>query len=331
MIAHKQTDDEIDKIQRHLAVLYAAAQRAVNKKLKEYAASIKEADALYEKIGKAETETEKRSAESAYRLFFAKLTKSDGYKALSKGITKDLTAVNKQAAKYINTKTPAAYAENYNAIGQGLQKDLNGYEFKAVTVTEAAEYANIQKQTIDTAEDTKWNAKTLVKSVIAGAVIGKAVDKIFGDAARNIVNQNRASAFRQASDMMTGAENTGRLHSMYRASDEGFTVKKYWLCAKDNRTRDSHIYYDSMPPVELDYEYAPGLKRPRDPDCGIMEEVCNCRCSIQFDAGFGRSSTMAAREGEVTGSYMRGSSFSGTETVTVPNMSYEEWMRWRFQ
>ena len=330
MITHKQTDDEIDKVQRHLAVLYAAAQRAVSKKLKEYAKSIKEADVLYKKIAEAQTAEEKRDAERAYRLYFAKLTKSAEYKALANDIAKDMTAVNKQAAKYINTKTPAVYVENYNAIGIKIQEDL-GYKFQPVAAAEAEKYGQIQKQTIDAKADTSWNVKSLVKSVIAGAVVGKAVDTIFSDAAKKIIGLNRNSADRQASDMMTSAENLGRIHSMYHATDDGFEVKKYWVCVKDNRTRDTHIDYDALPPVDLDYEYNTGLKQPRDPDCGIAAEVCYCRCTILVDTGFGRSSTMAARRGTVKGSYREASSFSGTETERTQNTSYKEWAKWRFR
>lgn len=331
MNAHKKTDDEIDRVQRHLAAFYIIAQRSITKKLKAFAATLKEADALYDNIGKAKTEAEKRSAESAYRLFFAKLTKTPEYKELSKSVADEMTSVNQQAAKYINDNTPAVYAMNYNAVGQGLQKDLNGYSFQPVTTAEAAQYGNVQKQTVDTKADKAWNAKTLVKSVIAGAVVGKAVDVIFGDTVRRIISNNRSSANRQASDMMTSAENLGRIDSMWRASDEGHSVKKRWIATHDNRTRDTHIEYDGLPAMPLDYEYNYGLRKPRDPHCPIMEEVCNCRCVINYDTGFQRTSTRAAREGEVTGSYMRGSSFSGTRTVITPQMTYREWQRWRSQ
>lgn len=331
MNAHKKTDDEIDRVQRHLAAFYIIAQRSITKKLKAFAATLKEADALYDNIGKAKTEAEKRSAESAYRLFFAKLTKTPEYKELSKSVADEMTSVNQQAAKYINDNTPAVYAMNYNAVGQGLQKDLNGYSFQPVTTAEAAQYGNVQKQTVDTKADKAWNAKTLVKSVIAGAVVGKAVDVIFGDTVRRIISNNRSSANRQASDMMTSAENLGRIDSMWRANDEGFQIKKRWVATLDNRTRDSHIEYDGYEPQELDFEYNDGLKQPRDPDCELKEEVCYCRCRITYDFGFGRSATRAARKGEVMGTYTHGKSFEDTETVRVSQMTYQEWQKWRSQ
>lgn len=198
-----------------------------------------------------------------------------------------------------------------------------------MTTAEAAQYGNVQKQTVDTKADKAWNARTLVKSVIAGAVVGKAVDVIFGDTVRRIISNNRSSANRQASDMMTSAENLGRIDSMWRVSDEGFQIKKRWVATLDNRTRDSHILYDGYDPEPLDFEYSDGLKQPLDPDCSDLGEICNCRCRITYDFGFNRNANRAAREGEVTGSYLRGSSFRNTSTVRVDQMTYEEWQRWR--
>ena len=170
----------------------------------------------------------------------------------------------------------------------------------------------------------------MTKTVIAGALLGLAAKKIFDNAARKTVEKNRESSNRQASDMVTGAESMGRMDSMYRASDEGFNVEKEWICTFDNRTRDSHIEYDSMGWVDLDYEYNTGLKKPKDPNCSIMEEVCNCRCSIGYRTnGRERSATRSAREGDVVGSYKRASSFEDTESVTIESMSYEEWIKWR--
>ena len=326
--AHKQTDEDIEKTQRHLAVLYAIALRGVNKKLLEFAAGKKEADELYAQIGKAKTPAEKQKAQTAYRNYYTKLVKTPEFKKLSADIATDLTKVNQEAAEYINNQSPSIYANNYNAIGNGLQRDLSGYSFTPITEAEAEQYSGVEQQVISTAEDKKWNIKTIAKTVVAGAMLYKTVRNVFSDAGKRTVSQNRGSAYRQASDMATGAENLGRLDSMYRASDEGFGIRKVWVATLDNRTRDTHIEYDNLPPMELDYEYNTGLKEPKDPNCGIAAEVCNCRCRIVYDVGYGISSTRAARMGSVHGSYKNDSSFSGTYTYTVPNMTYSEWKRW---
>ena len=247
----------------------------------------------------------------------------------SQNAQKRLYRANQEAARYINSKTAHIYAINYNQIGRGLQRYLDGYSFKPVSENDAEEYGQISQQTVDEKKDTEWNGKNIRSSVIAGALLYYAADKIFGDVAKSTTRKNRDSSNRQANDMLTDAESKGRLDSMYRSSDEGHAVKKFWKATNDNRTRDTHAEYGSMPSMPLDYEYNSGLKRPRDPDCGIKAETCNCRCTLIYDVGQSKSKTMAARRGEVTGSYRNESSFIGTETVYVPKMTYREWMAWR--
>ncbi len=329
--AHILTDKELEKMERHLSAIYSRAEKDVSAQFKPVLKAVKKkADELYKAIQGAEDEKAERAAKMAYKAFYVSevLRRRDFVKA-SQNAQKRLYRANQEAARYINSKTARIYTINYNQIGRGLQRDLDGYSFQPVSEDDAEEYGQISQQTVDEKKDTEWNAKNIRNTIIAGALLYYAVDKIFGDASRTTTRRNRDSSNRQASDMLTDAESKGRLDSMYRASDEGFTVKKYWIATLDNRTRDTHIEYDSMGTVDLDYEYAPGLKKPKDPNCSIMAEVCNCRCRLLYDTGHGRSATRTAREGDVTGSYKKPSSFTGTETVSVPSMTYKEWMTWR--
>ena len=329
--AHALTDKEIERMERHLSVIYRKAEKSVSAEMAAYVKTIKgKADKLLKSYNDSETESDKKAAKMAYIRFYTVDVKRDArFKKLQQKAADTLYNANKEAANHINSKTANIYAENYNQIGRGLQQDLDGYAFKPVSVEDADAFGQITRQTVDKEKDTKWNAKNIVKAVVAGAVLMEAADKVFGGASKRTTQKNRDSAYRQASDTATDAESKGRLDSMYRASDEGWDVKKTWVATLDNRTRDTHREYDGVPPVDLDYEYAPGLKKPRDPDCPDLAEVCNCRCSIQYTVGKNQTTTRAAREGDVMGSYKRPRSFRGTETVIVPDMSYEEWMKWR--
>lgn len=330
-IAHELTDKELEKMERHLSAIYARAEKEVAAEFKPVLKAVKKkADKLYKEIQEAEDEKAERAAKSAYKAFYvSEVLRNYQFIKASQNARKRLYRANQEAARYINSKTAHIYAINYNQIGRGLQRDLDGYSFKPVSEDDAEKYGQISQQTVDEKKDTKWNGKNIRNAVIAGALLYYAADKIFGNAAKSITRKNRDSSNRQANDMLTDAESKGRLDSMYRAYDEGFEVKKFWIATLDNRTRETHIEYDSMDPVELDYEYAPGLKKPKDPNCSIMAEVCSCRCKLLYDTGHRRSATRAAREGEVTGSYKKPSSFIGTETISVPNMTYKEWMKWR--
>lgn len=328
---HKKADREIERLRREMAAFYAVAQKNALSKAKTFYETIKpDTDSLLEEIEKAETDEEKKKAKQKYRAFIVGMVASKAFKDMCQKIAEEMYLANQKAAAVINSRTPAVYAENYNVTGRGISRDANGYRFKPVTEEEADKYSGIERQEINKEKDTKWNRANVTRAVIAGALLGLGAKKIFENVARRTTQKNRESSNRQASDMVTGAESMGRMDSMYRASDEGFNVEKEWICTFDNRTRDSHIEYDSMGWVDLDYEYNTGLKKPKDPNCSIMEEVCNCRCSIGYRVnGLGGSATRSAREGDVVGSYKRPSSFEDTESVTIESMSYEEWIKWR--
>lgn len=329
--AHELTDKRIEQMRRHMALFYNNAAKDVSDIFAKYVEEIQaKANELFAAISEAKDEKSKRAAENAYKQFYvSKVIRDRRFKKMSQKAAERLYKANVEASDYINTQTASIYAENYNYIGRGLQKDLDGYELKQISTDEAERYGRITQQSIDKRKDEKWNQKNIASAIISGALMLWTANKIFSNSAKAVVNKNQNSANRQASDTATDAENKGRLDSMYRAYDEGFEVKKYWVATLDNRTRETHIEYDGLDPVELDYEYAPGLKRPKDPDCELKEEVCNCRCEIFYSTGRRRSATRGAREGDVTGSYKKSSSFKGTKTVSIPNMSYREWMAWR--
>lgn len=329
---HALTDKEIERMERHLSVIYRSVGKKLDKLFAEYAETIKkQSDKLLQAVNDAETPKDKQAAKMAYVRFYSVTVKRDKrFKKTQQAAIDALYSANLEAAQYINSKMAKIYAENYNQEGRGIQSDTEKeYRFKPVTVEDADMYGQITKQTVDKQKDNQWNAKNIASGLVAGAIALQTADKVFSGTSRRTTRRNLDTAHRQASDTATDAESKGRLDSMYRASDEGFHVQKIWIATLDNRTRDTHIEYDGIEPVELDYEYNTGLKKPRDPDCGIMAEVCNCRCRIQHTMGKAQGTTRAAREGDVTGSYKKSGSFTNTKTVNVPNMSYKEWMQWR--
>lgn len=328
--AHAWTDKEILNIQRYLNRFYSRARKNIDKVWDPFVTSVKKRSAeIMEEYENAEDQKQKQAAKQKYIAYFRSVMASSAFLALQKKTSRIMYEANAQSAAYINSRSPAVYARNYNDIGASLAKDLKGYSFKKITEKEAAEFSGIERQNVDEKKDRAWNEKSIRRAILTGSLLLLVGGKLFGRAFDNLVGKNRDSAHRQASDMMTGAENSGRLDSMYRAYDEGFSVKKYWIATLDNRTRDTHIEYDSMDSVDLDYEYNYGLKIPKDKNCSIMEEVCNCRCRILYDTGRGKSSTRTAREGEVTGSYKNPSSFDDTKTINVSQMTYKEWIKWR--
>jgi hypothetical protein len=72
--------------------------------------------------------------------------------------------------------------------------------------------------------------------------------------------------------------------SFEAAKDNAEGVKKEWIVSNLNVAhRESHLEYEALGPVEMDYEYAPGLQFPQDPDCDDPAEVINCYCYFVMD------------------------------------------------
>jgi hypothetical protein len=76
-----------------------------------------------------------------------------------------------------------------------------------------------------------------------------------------------------------GAYNTGSFES---ARDSGYEMKKEWLTSGLPNVRETHLAYEALGAVEMDYEYASGLQFPQDEN-GEAEEIINCRCTVIYD------------------------------------------------
>lgn len=326
--AHKATDKQIESMERHLNSVYKAEQKRLSKQLRTYAAQLTEkSNELLAEIEAAESIRDRQAAKLKYTEFYRKAIKSKEFKQLSKAVADSLYAVNVQSAKEANAKTAEIYALNYNYIGKDLDKSIKQYDFKTVTAEDADKYGNLTKQTVDKQKDTEWNEKNLAKSVLVGAALYLTADRIFDRSAKTVVNRNLSTAKMNASGMLSDAENKGRFDSIQRTNDEGFKVNKVWKATLDNRTRDSHANLDGVS-IPIDDVFANGLLKPRDPN-GELSEICNCRCCLGTDVGQTKGATRAYRSGDVTGSFKKSSSFSDTESKTVSNMTYKEWMKWR--
>ena len=326
--AHLATDKKLEEMEKRLSAIYSRAEKTVQKKMADYAKSIDEKSAeLLQAYKDAETEDEKQKSKKAYIRFYRKLVKSKEFSALSSNIANDLYEANVEASAYINSQTPSIYALNYNYINAEMAKDIDGFTPQEITEAEAKKYSGYTQQTVDRKKDTDWNKDNLKKSVIAGSLLLLGASAIMKRSANSAVEKNRNSASMHSSGMGTDAENKARLDGMYRASDIGVKVQKQWRSTLDNRTRDSHRSIDSET-IDLDATFDNGLKYPREPG-GALSEICNCRCRLRYVTPYTKYETRSARLGEVRGSYKKDSSFRGTKSIEIEDMSYAEWMEWR--
>ena len=328
-LAHAKTDEKLEEMEKRLSAIYSRAEKTVQKKMADYAKSIDEKSAeLLQAYKDAETEDEKRKAKKAYIRFYRKLVKSKEFVSLSANVADDLYKANVEATAYINSQTPSIYALNYNYINAEMARDIDGFTPQEITDTEAEKYSGYTQQTIDRKKDTAWNKDNLKKSVISGSLLLLGAYAIMKRSANSAVEKNRNSAYRQNIDMGGDAETKARLDGMYWAEYLGNRMHKAWIATLDNRTRHSHAMLDGVD-IPLNEIFGNGCARPKDPN-GRPEEICNCRCSLKYIRVGGQpGSTRSARQGTVTGSYKKDSSFKGTRSIEVPNLSYKEFMKWR--
>ena len=326
--AHYQTDLKLEEMEKRLSAIYSREEKTVQKKMADYAKSIDEKSAeLLQAYKDAETEDEKRKAKKAYIRFYRQVVKSKEFVSLSANVADDLYKANVEASTYINSKTPSIYALNYNYINSEMAKDIDGFIPQEITDAEAEKYSGYTQQTVDRKKDTDWNNENLRKSVLAGSLLLMDAYAIMKRSAKLTVEKNRNSATMHKNGMGTDAESKARLDGMYRAEDMGNSITKIWMATLDNRTRDSHAKLDGAE-ITLDDAFDNGLQRPRDPD-GSFAEICNCRCTLKYGVGQSKGATRSSRLGDVTGSYKKSSSFKGTTSEEIANMSYKEWMQWR--
>ena len=327
--AHLLTDKKLEEMEKHLSAIYSASQRKIQSKMLEFAKSIEpKTSELLKAIKKAKTEEEKSKAKKAYLQYFKKeVVKSKAFKNLSAEIALDLFDTNTEATDYINSQTPEIYALNYNWINEQLAKDIPDFVSQSITTEEADKYGDLTKQTVSKSKDTRWNENNLKKSIVVGASLSMERDRIMERGAKITIQKNLNSAIMHCDGMGTDAETRARLDGMFRAEDMGLDIGKVWMATLDNRTRDSHAKLDGKT-VGLYDRFDNGLDRPRDPD-GEPAEICNCRCTLQYDVGQKKGKTRAARHGDVTGSYKKSSSYTNTYSEEVKHMTYARWKRWR--
>lgn len=114
-----------------------------------------------------------------------------------------------------------------------------------------------------------------------GAGIDKIMREMRGELESELVDIEGWEARRIAQTEVVGSANRGSFDGAVSEGIDG--MLKQWLTSGNANVRDTHSEYEAAGPQAMDYEYAPGLKFPGDPDCSDPGEIINCHCTIVYE------------------------------------------------
>lgn len=275
--ARRDTDKRLREIEAELKKQYKEAQAEITSKWNDYMARVKpRLDKLYKEYLNAPA-GQKREAKKRYQEALESYTlRNQKYQAMVKDVTYRLSHVNEIATAYMNNKLPEIYTMNYNQKIPGLSK--TGIDFTLVdesTVRRMALDGEIELpyKDFNKSKDQVWNRRQINSKVLQGIIQGESVDDI-AKRILPIVDNNRASAIRNARTMVTSAENRGRFDRYNDLEDRGLIMKKVWIATPDDRVRESHIDIDGEE-QDINSRFTNGCMYPGD-GSGPADEVWNC-------------------------------------------------------
>lgn len=278
--AHALTDREIERMERHLSVIYARAEKELTEKAEKYFAQFEKLDEQKRALVDAGKMTEQE-----YKLWRQnKIMSGKHWTAMKEQAAQELLNANKTAMAYINDQLPGVYAINYNSAADGVNGQIKGVSFELVDANTVKNLATSDKtllpyKYVDGKKDVRWNTQKVNSEIMQGIIQGESIPKM-AKRLSNVTEMNRTSAIRNARTTVTSAENKGRMDMLHEACDKGVEMEKIWRATSDSRTRDSHAALDGES-VGIDDEFDNGLMYPGDPD-GDPSEVYNCRCTLVY-------------------------------------------------
>lgn len=287
----KETDKQLERMERKIAKTYREAETEIEEKWKQFMKRSEgvlreqqDALALARKSGDEEAI---RSAEKAYRQACIEQTLGNKqYKAMVDATTDRIAHANELALDYINEEMPHVYRYNYNGTGKLINEDIRdehigGVSFNLIDENTAKllmkDNKSLLPKKLDVPADKRWNTKAINAQVLQGIIQGESIPKI-AQRLQNVTDMDEKAAIRNARTMTTNAENAGRVDSMKEAESLGLEYEKVWMATHDERTRESHAMLDGVS-IPLDEEFANGLQWAGDAN-GEPAEVYNCRCSV---------------------------------------------------
>lgn len=275
--AHAYVDREIEKMERHLSVIYARAEKELTERAEKYFKRFEELDAKKRELVEAGKLTE-----AEYRRWRQnKIMTGKHWTAMKEQAAQELLNANRTAQEYINQQLPKIYSINYNGVGEEVESAVKGYSFELVDAATVKHLATSDKtllpyKYVDGKKDVRWNTQKVNSEIMQGIIQGESIPKM-AKRLQNVTEMNRVSAIRNARTTATSAENKGRMDSFHRAEEMGIQIKKVWIAAHDARTREAHAELDGEE-ADVDEPFVNSIGEimfPGDPEADPAN-VYNC-------------------------------------------------------
>lgn len=273
-------ENQIEELSKALNKEYKKAYKEMKKRADEYFKTFMAEDKVMKKRLNAGEITATEYTNWKQR----KILQTTRYHKMVNKLAKDLTKTDVIARNTITAGLPQTFIESANIEAYVLHR-LTGdvftvYNQDAVgALIDSKELYLPPKMDIEKAQ--RWNVQRIHSAIVQGILQGDTLVDLSSRLYR-VADMNASQAKRTARTMHTASANAGRLNSMKRAQAMGSNIKKQWLSAHDERTRDAHRELDREI-QELDKPFVNSLGAimfPSDPTASPANTY-NCRCALR--------------------------------------------------
>ena len=286
----KWTDKELESLEKRIAEVYKAAEKDLDKEVKEYFAKFKIRDKQMQELVNAGEMTQAEYQ----RWRMTQMGRGQRFEALRDKVAERYTKANEVANAYVNDITPSIYSLNRNYEAYTIERTVGSCDFtmwdESTVRKLLVEQPDLMpyyppSRALNRGIDLAYGKSQITKHVTSGIIRGLPPGKIANELMANITTMSRESAVRAARTGITAAQNAGRMDSYVAAEKMGITIRRKWICTKDSRTREAHGMADGQIVVGTKTPFIVGGEKmmfPCDKSMGAHGwNIYNCRCTTR--------------------------------------------------
>lgn len=318
----RYTEAQMAELERRFRRIYRDAQTEITQKLDGFVKRMNAKD----KIKRAQVEAGTLSKEEYQDWLNGQVFIRKQWMDKVDSVTTTLLHANEQANSMIEGKKRAVFGENATfqaySIEHDMGVDLSFSVYDSATVTRLIKEQPelLPRKVVNGIKDKAWNREKIATAVTQGVIQGESIPEIAQRIGRQVGSDNMSAMTRYARTAMTGAQNAGRMEMLHEAQSTGINVKKKWLATLDSRTRDAHRNLDGQ---------VQDVDKPFKSDLGDIDypgdfkahpaNLYNCRCTLIYEYP----------EYMPQNAQRRAYSEDRSESEIIPDMTYNEWKRWK--